>query len=168
MLRAKQPGQMEANAMATTDLFKKGLKVRRAVLGRAYVDRSLAAATPFTMPFQELTTEYCWGRIWARPGLPRKTRSFLNLAMLCALNRPHELRLHVRGAINNGVTPAEIQEVMLQVAIYCGIPASLDGFRVAREVIEEIEGEAAKAKPTAKAKPKARLPARAKRARKAR
>ena len=129
-----------------TDLFKKGLKVRRAVLGRAYVNKSLASATPFTMPFQELTTEYCWGRIWARPGLSRKTRSFLNLAMLCALNRPHELRLHVRGALNNGITPAELQEVMLHVAIYCGIPASLDGFRVAREVLDEVAGAKAKTK----------------------
>ncbi|HUI17788.1 MAG TPA: carboxymuconolactone decarboxylase family protein [Alphaproteobacteria bacterium] len=129
-----------------TDLFKKGLKVRRAVLGRAYVNKSLASATPFTMPFQELTTEYCWGRIWARPGLSRKTRSFLNLAMLCALNRPHELRLHVRGALNNGITPAELQEVMLHVAIYCGIPASLDGFRVAREVLDEVAAAEAKTK----------------------
>ena len=135
-----------------TDLFMKGLKVRRAVLGRAYVNKSLAAATPFTMPFQELTTEYCWGRIWARPGLSRKTRSFLNLAMLCALNRPHELRLHVRGALNNGITPAELQEVMLHVAIYCGIPASLDGFRVAREVLDEIEGAKAKTKKPARAR----------------
>ncbi|MFI4986187.1 MAG: carboxymuconolactone decarboxylase family protein [Alphaproteobacteria bacterium] len=135
-----------------SDLFKKGLRVRRAVLGRAYVNKSLASATPFTMPFQELTTEYCWGKIWSRPGLPRKTRSFLNLAMLCALNRPHELRLHVRGALNNGVTPGEIQEVMLQVAIYCGIPASLDGFRVAREVIEEVESAA----PVGRKRPKAK------------
>lgn len=122
-----------------SELFEKGLAVRRAVLGKEYVDKSLASATPFTMPFQELTTEYCWGKIWSRPGLPRKTRSLLNLAMLSALNRPHELKLHVRGALNNGVTPSEIQEVMLQVAIYCGIPASLDGFRVAREVLEEVE-----------------------------
>jgi 4-carboxymuconolactone decarboxylase len=134
-----------------TDLFKKGLKVRRAVLGRAYVNKSLASATPFTMPFQELTTEYCWGRIWARPGLSRKTRSFLNLAMLCALNRPHELRLHVRGALNNGITPAELQEVMLHVAIYCGIPASLDGFRVAREVLDEVGAAKAKTKKSASA-----------------
>ena len=119
------------------DLFTKGLAVRRAVLGRAYVNNSLANATEFTMPFQELTTEYCWGKIWSRPGLPRKTRSLLNLAMLSALNRPHELELHVRGALNNGVTPSEIQEVMLQVAIYCGIPASLDAFKTASGVFKE-------------------------------
>jgi 4-carboxymuconolactone decarboxylase len=118
-------------------LFKEGLEVRRAVLGREYVDKSLASADAYNMPFQELTTEYCWGKIWSRPGLPRKTRSLLNLAMLSALNRPHELKLHVRGALNNGVTPQEIQEVMLQVAIYCGIPASLDGFRVSREALLE-------------------------------
>ena len=140
-----------------SDLFKKGLRVRRAVLGRAYVNKSLAAATPFTMPFQELTTEYCWGRIWSRPGLSRKTRSFLNLAMLCALNRPHELRLHVRGALNNGITPSEIQEVMLQVAIYCGIPASLDGFRVAHEVVAEAAGSPAAArKPRRVGRPRSR------------
>ncbi|HYB10429.1 MAG TPA: 4-carboxymuconolactone decarboxylase [Alphaproteobacteria bacterium] len=118
-------------------LFKSGLTVRRAVLGRAYVDKSLASADWFNMPFQELTTEYCWGKIWSRPGLSRKTRSLLNLAMLAALNRPHELKLHVRGAINNGVTPEEMQEVMLQVAIYCGIPASLEGFRITREALLE-------------------------------
>jgi len=120
-----------------TDLFKKGLKVRRAVLGRAYVNKSLKGSSPFMMPFQELTTEYCWGRVWSRPGLSRRTRSFLNLGILSALNRGQELRLHVKGALNNGITPEEIQEVMLHVAIYCGIPASLEGFRVAREVVEE-------------------------------
>lgn len=118
-------------------MFKNGLAVRRAVLGKEYVDRSIASADWFNAPFQELTTEYCWSKVWSRPGLPRKTRSMLNLAMLSALNRPHELRLHVKGALNNGVTPQEIQEIMLQVAIYCGIPASLDGFRVAREVLIE-------------------------------
>jgi len=138
------------------ELFNKGLTVRRAVLGTEYVNNSLASADSFNMPFQELTTEYCWGKIWSRPGLPRKTRSMLNLAMLAALNRPHELRLHVRGAINNGVTVEEIQEIMLQVAIYCGIPASLDGFRNAREVLLELGAIKPKAKGKNGAKKKAK------------
>jgi len=121
--------------------FEKGLEVRRAVLGAAYVDRSIAKADDFTRPFQELVTEYCWGEIWTRPGLDRKTRSLLNLAMLTALNRPHEVRLHVKGALNNGVTKDEIQEVLLQAAIYCGVPAALDSFKIAAEVIREAEGE---------------------------
>jgi 4-carboxymuconolactone decarboxylase len=148
---------MASKTGGASKLFKSGLTVRRAVLGRAYVDKSLAAADWFNMPFQELTTEYCWGKIWSRPGLPRKTRSLLNLAMLVALNRPHELKLHVRGALNNGVTPQEIQEVMLQVAIYCGIPASLEGFRIAREVLLEAGAlEPAAAKRGTKARRKRR------------
>lgn len=124
-----------------SDRYEKGLEVRRAVLGAEYVDRSIAKADAFTRPFQELVTEYCWGEIWTRPGLDRKTRSLLNLAMLTALNRPHEVRLHVKGALNNGVTKDEIQEVLLQAAIYCGIPAALDSFKIAAEVIREAEGE---------------------------
>jgi len=148
---------MVSKKNAQNKLFKSGLAVRRAVLGREYVDKSLASADWFNMPFQELTTEYCWGKIWSRPGLPRKTRSLLNLAMLSALNRPHELKLHVRGAVNNGVTPQEIQEVMLQVAIYCGIPASLDGFRIAREALLEAGAiKPANGKPGAKISRKAR------------
>jgi 4-carboxymuconolactone decarboxylase len=111
--------------------------VRRAVLGRAYVDRTLAEADDFTRPLQELVTEYCWGGIWTRPGLSRKTRSLLNLAMLTALNRPHEVKLHVRGALRNGCTRAEIMEVLLQAAVYCGVPAAIDSFRVAREVLAD-------------------------------
>jgi 4-carboxymuconolactone decarboxylase len=122
-------------------LFEKGLAVRRAVLGAEYVDRSLKSADAFTEPFQKLTTEWCWGEIWNRPGLDRKTRSLLNLAMLTALNRPNELRLHVRGALNNGVSRAEMQEVFLQTAIYCGIPAALESFRVASEVLREEEAK---------------------------
>ncbi|MCX7202002.1 MAG: 4-carboxymuconolactone decarboxylase [Burkholderiales bacterium] len=119
------------------DAFENGLKTRRAVLGAEYVDASIASADDFNMPMQELVTEYCWNEIWNRPGLDRKTRSLLNLAMLTALNRPHELKLHVRGALNNGVTPAEIREVFLQTAIYCGVPAAIDSFRNAKEVFKE-------------------------------
>lgn len=120
------------------EAFDKGLATRRAVLGAEYVDNSLRAADDFNMPMQELVTEYCWNEIWNRPGLERKTRSFLNLAMLIALNRPHELKLHVRGAINNGLTKDEIQEVFLQAAIYCGVPAAIDAFRSAKEVFKEM------------------------------
>jgi 4-carboxymuconolactone decarboxylase len=123
-----------------SERFDKGLEVRRAVLGAAYVDQSIANADDFSRPFQELVTEYCWGEIWTRPGLDRKTRSLLNLAMLTALNRPHEVRLHLEGALNNGVSRDEIQEVLLQAAIYCGIPAALDSFKLAREVFKEVDG----------------------------
>ncbi len=117
--------------------FKQGLAVRRAVLGRAYVDRALAEADDLTGPLQELVTEYCWGAVWTRPGLPRKTRSLINLAMLTALNRPHEVRLHLRGALRNGCTQSEIMEVLLQSAIYCGVPAAIDSFRIAKEVFRD-------------------------------
>jgi 4-carboxymuconolactone decarboxylase len=123
--------------------FEKGLKARREVLGEAYVNASLAAADDLTAPLQKLVTEWCWGEIWSRPGLERKTRSFLNLAMLTALNRPHEIKLHVRGALNNGVTEEEIVEVILQAAIYCGVPAALDSMRVASEVIRQMRTEKA-------------------------
>jgi 4-carboxymuconolactone decarboxylase len=123
----------------TTPKFKKGLETRKAVLGAEYVDRSISDADSFTWPMQQLTTEYCWDEIWNRPGLDRRSRSLLNLGMISALNRPHELRLHVRGAINNGLTAQELQEVFLQVAIYCGVPAALDSFRVAREVLKEMK-----------------------------
>jgi len=120
------------------DTFDKGLSIRRAVLGSEYVDKSIAAADDFTRPLQEIVTQYCWGEVWGRPGLERKTRSLLNLAMLSALNRPHEVKLHVRGALNNGVTKDEIREVFLQVAIYCGVPAAMDSFRIAKEVFKEM------------------------------
>lgn len=119
--------------MQTEELFNLGLAVRREVLGRAYVDRSLADADDFMMPFQELTTSWCWGYTWTRDGLDRRTRSLLNLAILTALGRASELRLHVRGALNNGVTREEIREVLLHATVYCGIPAGLEGFRAARE-----------------------------------
>ena len=120
------------------ETFDKGLAIRRAVLGSEYVDKSIAAADDFTRPLQEIVTQYCWGEVWGRPNLERKTRSLLNLAMLSALNRPHEVKLHVRGALNNGVTKDEIREVFLQVAIYCGVPAAMDSFRIAKEVFKEM------------------------------
>jgi 4-carboxymuconolactone decarboxylase len=122
-------------------LFDKGLEMRRAVLGAEYVDRSIANVDEFNKPFQKLVTEWCWGEVWTRPGLDKKTRSMLNLAMLTALNRPNEVRLHVRGALNNGVTKAEIQEVLLQTCIYCGVPAALESFRIASEVIKEMDAK---------------------------
>ena len=130
-------------------LFKEGLALRRSVLGKEYVDGSIAKANDFMMAFQNITTEYCWGYAWTRPGLNRKTRSMLNLAMLTALNRPAEIRLHVKGALNNGVTVDEIREVLLHATVYCGIPAGLDAFKVANQVLEE-EGAFAKAAGTSK------------------
>jgi 4-carboxymuconolactone decarboxylase len=121
------------------ELFDKGLKVRREVLGAEYVDNALKNADDFSRPMQELVTQMAWGEIWTRPGLDRRTRSFMNLAMITALNRPHELKLHVRGALNNGLTKAEIMEAFLQTAIYCGMPAALDSFRVAKEVFTELK-----------------------------
>lgn len=120
--------------------FAKGLEIRRAVLGADYVDKSIASADAFTEDLQVLVTKYCWGDVWGRPGLDRRTRSFLNLAMIAALNRPNELKLHVRGALNNGLSREEIREVFLQVAIYCGVPAAIDSFRLARQVFEDIDG----------------------------
>ena len=117
--------------------FDTGMEIRTAVLGKAYVENSMKSADDFNRPFQEFVTEYCWGAGWGREGLSRKTRSMLNLAMLTILNRPHELRLHIRGALNNGVTKDEIREVFMQVAIYAGVPAGLDAFRAAREVFAE-------------------------------
>ena len=121
----------------TTQTYDKGLEIRRAVLGAEYVDKAISSADDFNQPMQELVTEYCWGSVWGRPGLPRRTRSLLNLAMLSALNRPHELKLHLRGALTNGVTQNEIREVFLQVAIYCGVPSAIDAYRTAREVFAE-------------------------------
>ena len=119
------------------ELFERGLEIRKAVLGKEFVEKSIASADEFNMPLQRLVTEYCWGAVWGRDGLPRKTRSMLNLAMLAALNRPHELKMHIGGALRNGVSRDEIREVLLQVAIYCGVPAAVDSFRVAREVFAE-------------------------------
>ncbi|BBK29565.1 4-carboxymuconolactone decarboxylase [Stella humosa] len=119
------------------DRYDRGLAVRREVLGAEHVDRSIQGADDFTRPLQEYVTESAWGAIWTRPGLPRHTRSLLNLAMLTALNRPHEIKLHINGALNNGVTKDEIMEVFLQTAVYCGVPASIDSFRIARDVFKE-------------------------------
>jgi len=125
-----------------TEQFKKGAAIRSAVIGEAFVQKADASGVDDLMvPLRKLITEWCWGEIWTRPGLSRKTRSFLNLGMLIGLNRPHELRLHLRGAINNGVTIAEIQEVILQSAIYCGVAASLDAMKAAKEVIGEMKTE---------------------------
>lgn len=124
------------------ELFDAGLQTRREVLGSEYVDAAIASADAFTRPLQELVTQYAWGEIWNRPGLDRRTRSLLNLAMLTALNRPHELKLHLRGALTNGVTREEIQEVFLQTAIYCGAPAAIDSFRTAKEVFKEVDAAA--------------------------
>lgn len=121
------------------DLFATGLAIRRSVLGADFVDKAIASADEFNMPLQQLVTEYCWGAVWGREELPKKTRSMLNLAMLSALNRPHELKIHVAGALRNGVSKVEIREVLLQVAIYCGVPAAVEAFRIAREAITEFE-----------------------------
>jgi 4-carboxymuconolactone decarboxylase len=119
-------------------MFDKGLAIRKSVLGAQFVDNAFNTADDFNREFQELVTQYCWGEVWGRPGLDKKTRSMLNLAMLSALNRPHEIKLHVRGALNNGLTKQDIKEVFMQVAIYCGVPAGVDGFRIAREVFKEM------------------------------
>jgi 4-carboxymuconolactone decarboxylase len=125
------------------DMHARGLKNRKEVLGEAHVERSFATADDFTRPFQDLITEYCWGAVWDRPGLPRKTRSLLNIAMLTALNREDEFKLHVRAAFRNGVTRDEIREVLLQTAIYCGVPAANAAFKQAREVFSAMDKEGA-------------------------
>jgi 4-carboxymuconolactone decarboxylase len=123
----------------TNDVFDRGFAIRKKVLGAEFVEKSFAAADDFNRPMQELVTEYCWGAVWGREELPHKIRSMLNLAMLSCLNRPHELKLHVKGALTNGVTKDEIREVLLQVAIYAGVPAGVDSFRIAREAFAEVE-----------------------------
>jgi 4-carboxymuconolactone decarboxylase len=124
--------------MTESELFERGLSVRSEVLGAEHVQRSLERASEFSQPIQELVTEYCWGAIWTRPGLGRRERSLLNLGMLTALGRSHELAVHVRGAVANGVTALEIQEALLQATIYCGVPAGMEAFRVADSVLEEL------------------------------
>ena len=136
---------MSRHPALTGERFEKGLKIRQEVLGEAYVSRSLDSATDQTAPLQKLVTEYCWGEVWDRPGLVRRDRSLLNLGMLIALDRPHELRIHIRGAIQNGLTRDEIIEVVLQTAIYCGVPASLDAMRTVTETFVELDAEAAAA-----------------------
>lgn len=124
------------------DLNARGTEIRKAVLGQDYVEKSIAGADDFSRPMLELATEYCWGRIWSRPGLERRERSLINLAMISALNRPHELKIHVKGALNNGLTREQICEVFLQVAIYAGLPAGIDSVRIAREAFAEIDAAA--------------------------
>lgn len=119
-----------------SEQFEKGLKIRREVLGADYVDGSIAKADDFMMAFQEITTEWCWGYAWSRDGLDRKTRSMLNLAMLTALSKPNELKLHVKGALANGVSVDEIKEILLHATVYCGIPAGLDAFKAAHEALK--------------------------------
>ncbi|OBT96279.1 hypothetical protein VE01_05828 [Pseudogymnoascus verrucosus] len=127
---------------AHTTIFDEGLKIRYQVAGKEYVDRSLQnGSSDFARPMQELVTEACWGSVWARPGLEKKQRSLLNIAMLCALNRGTELAVHVRGAVNNGASEVEIRETLLQAAIYCGMPAGIEGFKVAEKVITDMKNE---------------------------
>ena len=123
----------------SSELFERGLEIRKAVLGAEFVEKSISSADDFNMPMQELVTEYCWGKVWGREQLSRKTRSLLNIAILSTLNRPHELKLHVAGAIRNGATKEEIREVLLHVAIYSGVPAAVDSFRIAKAALEEME-----------------------------
>ncbi len=128
--------------MTDKDLFDKGLEIRKAVLGEEYVAKSLAGANEFTRTMGEWSTAYCWGALWSRPGLDHRSRSIANLSMISALNRPHELKLHVKAAIKNGLSRDEIKEVLLQVAVYCGVPAGIDSFRIANEAFKELDAEA--------------------------
>jgi 4-carboxymuconolactone decarboxylase len=121
------------------ETYERGLEIRKSVLGKEFVEKAIASADEFNRPLQELVIEYCWGAVWGREGLNKKTRSIINLAMISALNRPHELKMHVKGALRNGLTREEIREVLLQVGIYCGVPAAVDSFRVAREALNEYD-----------------------------
>lgn len=125
--------------MSEESLFDRGLKVRKEVLGEDYVNKSIAGADDFTRTMAEWSTEYCWGALWTRPGLDRRSRSIANLSMIAALNRPHELKLHVKAAVQNGVSRDEIKEVLLQVAVYAGVPAGIDSFRIAREAFKDMD-----------------------------
>ena len=133
----------KARRMLDQNTYDKGREIRTAVLGEAYVNAATADADEFNKPFQDLVTEYCWGAVWGRDGLDHKTRSMLNLAMISCLNRPHELRLHIAGALKNGVTRDEIREVFMQVAIYAGVPAGVDSFRAAKEVFAQLDSQKA-------------------------
>ena len=123
----------------SNEKFERGLALRKQVLGAEYVEKSMASADSFSMPMQELSTEYCWGHVWTRPGLALRDRSLINIAMISALNRPHELKLHVKAALTNGLSREEIREVILQVAVYCGVPAGIDSTRIAREAFAELD-----------------------------
>ena len=122
------------------DQYERGMQTRREVLGSAHVDRSLATADELTSPLQDLVVEYGWGAIWTRDGLDRRTRSLINIGMLTALNRPHELQVHLKGAVNNGCTRDEIVEAVLQTAVYCGMPAALDTMRHVKALFDELDG----------------------------
>ncbi|WP_066796641.1 carboxymuconolactone decarboxylase family protein [Sphingomonas soli] len=122
-----------------SEKFDRGLALRKQVLGADFVEKSMAGADDFSMPMQELSTEYCWGHVWSREGLTLQERSILNLGMISALNRPHELKLHVKAALNNGLTREQIREALLQVAVYCGVPAGIDSTRIARETFAELD-----------------------------
>ena len=122
-------------------LFETGMEIRKSILGKEFVEKSFAAADDFSRPHQELVTEYCWGHVWGREGLSLAERSMINLAMISALNRPHELKLHVRGALRNGLSREQIREILLQVGIYCGVPAAVDSFRIAREAFAQADAE---------------------------
>lgn len=128
----------------SNEKFDRGLALRKQVLGTDYVEKSMASADDFSRPMQELSTEYCWGHVWTRPGLALRDRSLINLGMISALNRPHELKLHVKAALNNGLSREEIREVLLQVAVYCGVPAGIDSTRIAREAFAEVDAAAKK------------------------
>jgi 4-carboxymuconolactone decarboxylase len=121
------------------EMYEKGLEIRRSVIGAEFVDKALATADDFNMPLQELVTEYCWGAVWGREGLSKKMRSLLNVAMLSILNRPNELKVHVKGALRNGASKEEIRETLMQVAIYAGVPAAVDSFRLAKEALAELD-----------------------------
>jgi 4-carboxymuconolactone decarboxylase len=125
----------------TSETYDKGLALRKQVLGADYVERSFQNADDFSRPMQNLSTEYCWGYVWTRPGLTLQQRSLLNIGMISALNRPHELKLHIKAALNNGLTRDQIREALLQVAIYCGVPAGIDSTRIAREAFAELDGK---------------------------
>ncbi|MBS0248671.1 MAG: carboxymuconolactone decarboxylase family protein [Proteobacteria bacterium] len=123
------------------ETFDRGLAIRKSVIGAEFVDSAFKNADDFSMPLQELLTEYCWGYVWGRDGLPLKSRSMINLAMLSVMNRPHELKTHIKGALKNGMTREEIREVFMQIGIYAGVPVAVDSFRIAREVFAEIDGK---------------------------
>lgn len=137
----KTAAKKTAPEMTGNEMFDRGMAIRRKVLGDAYVDKALAKSGPFNEPLQELVTTYCWGWNWGREGLPLRDRSLINIAMIAVLNRSHELKIHIRGALNNGLSREEIREVLLQVGIYAGIPAAVDSFRLANEAFAEIDAE---------------------------
>src|SRR6266567_1137891 len=142
--RLGRPGRQRTGRQETSvrnATYERGLAIRKDVLGAEFVERAISTADDFNGPMQDLVTEYCWGAVWGRDALDHKTRSLLNVAMLSALNRPHELAMHVRGALRNGCTREEIREVLLQVAVYCGVPAAVDAFRTARAALDEADSQ---------------------------